>query len=183
VGVALGATASDLSLSEDEIARVVTGFEDVVRNRIQSRALAVPPTVSAAGRPKLLLHRDKAEKVFLALSGDPRYSKIGSAALAMVVNKGDSRPGTKRQTLQTVVTGRLVDGQEFDRVSFEGASSQDIGRLVPCVRDTIDAGLLHVGGEVRIFCMAVSAFGDFGFPPLVHPGMGVVFDLQLKVKS
>lgn len=182
LGIRLG-TNLPLGLSPDELAALAQGMVDrALEHEPRIDLKPLEPELQEFTRVRASRAYDReieASKAFLeqAATGDG-VEKKASGLLVQVLEEGKGPSPGPKSRVRVHYTGVLRNGQVFDSSVQRGQPAEfGLDQVVPCWREGLQT--MKVGGKSRLYCPSSIAYGRRGYPPMIHPGAALVFEVEL----
>lgn len=182
LGVAMGQSVGDFSLTEAELEIVAAGFADSVRGNeprvdVQTygpliQRLAEERASAAAAEEKAASSEFLAEK---ATESGAEQTDSGLVFIPVEQGSGES-PGAA-DTVRVHYHGTLRNGTVFDSSRQRGQPvSLSLDGVIPCWTEGLQK--MQVGGTAELVCPSELAYGDQGTGP-IPGGATLMFEIEL----
>jgi len=161
--VKLGLT--DGVLKRDKKVADLDSYGPKLQQLVRTRMANVAAASKKAAQP--FLEKAAAEKGAERTASGLVYSELKAGT-------GDTPKPT--DVVKVNYEGRLMDGTVFDR-SRGTPASFPLNGVIKCWTEGLQK--MKVGGKAKLVCPADIAYGDTGSPPLIKPGVPLVFEVEL----
>ena len=157
-------------LDEQEIARVIEGFEARMREQEKEFGRRMAETANAnAAKGAEFLRANGLKKGIVTLPSGLQYEVLAEGA--------GERP-RPTDTVSTHYRGTHLDGSEFDGTDPRGEPATfPLRGVVPGWQEALP--LMRVGSKWRLYVPPELAYGAEGSPPVIEPNEVLVFEIEL----
>lgn len=182
LGIQLG-TRLPLGLSPEELTALAQGMVDRALEReprIDLEPLQLELKEFTRIRASRAYDREvEASAAFLEQSATGEgIEKKASGLLVQMLEEGKGAAPGPKSKVRVHYTGVLRSGQVFDSSVQRGQPAEfGLDQVVACWREGLQT--MKVGGKSRLYCPSSIAYGKRGYPPLIHPGAALVFEVEL----
>lgn len=158
-------TGNKLLLSEDELRRIMTDYQQTLRRKqMQEKRMAAFENKKEGDA--FLVENQKKEGV-VTLSSGLQYR---------VLKAGEGRKPTAEDGVEVKYRGTFINGQEFDS-SGSGTRTFKLAEVIPGWREALP--LMPVGSRWQLVVPPELAYGDRGMGQIVMPNTTLIFDVEL----
>lgn len=182
LGVSLHRYVGIYNLREDEIELVKAGLTDAVLNRSKVDPDAFIEKIADLVTIRVREVTDvgaNASKPFLEqAAAQPGAKTLESGLIYSEIRPGTGEAPSAASKVKIHYHGTLTDGTVFDSSVQRGQpATVRLSRVIECWGEGIQQ--MKVGGKSKLVCPGDIAFGLEGAPPLVKPGVAVVYEVEL----
>ncbi len=182
LGLAMGQSLEDFSLTEEELELVSAGLSDSVlgnelRVDVQTygpliQRLADERTSQATAEERAASEEFRAEK-----AAEPGAEQTESGLVFIPVEPGEGESPGADDTVRVHYHGTLRDGTVFDSSRQRGEPvSLSLDGVIPCWTEGVQK--MQVGGTAELVCPSDLAYGDQGTGP-IPGGATLTFEIEL----
>jgi FKBP-type peptidyl-prolyl cis-trans isomerase FklB len=155
-----------LEMSDAELKKVLRDYQAVLRrNQVLDRQIA------------------GAENTQLGAAFRAEYAKrdgtrkLGHGILCRVLKEGTGKKPAPKDRVEARMTGRLIDGTEFEKDEGNAVRTLSLAEVIPGLREAILA--MPIGSHWEVVLPADTAYGSRGAGRFVKAGMTLVYDIDL----
>lgn len=183
LGVAIGQSLGQFSLSEAELELVLTGVSDnILKRPIQVDMQTFGPKLQQLAQARMAALAEKEKQAGAAYvakaAAEPGASKTESGAIVQTLKEGSGATPTADNVVRVHYHGTLIDGTVFDSSIARGEPATfPLDGVIKCWTEGVQK--IKVGGKSRLICPADIAYGDRGSPPVIKPGATLIFEVEL----
>ena len=113
-----------------------------------------------------------------AAAAEPGAVVTGSGLVYRALAEGKGAAPKASDTVRVHYKGTLVDGREFDSSYSRGQPAAfPLDRVIRCWTEGVQR--MKVGGQARLTCPAVIAYGDRGAGGVIPPNAVLQFEVEL----
>lgn len=165
-GLKDGVSAKPLLVSEDELRKVLNGFQsDLRRSLKKTRAIAAAENVRQG---KAFLDENKKKPGVVTLPNGLQYR---------VIKAGDGKKPLETDTITCNYRGTLINGTKFDASELGTPTTMAVAQLIPGMKQALT--LMPVGAHWEIFIPAPLAYGPRAVGADIGANETLIFDLEL----
>lgn len=185
IGVMFGEQISSINPTEEELAVIMRGIEDVTQNKKdkldinpQDYQMQINQFVKRKMSVKSDEEKEKGKKYIENFLKDKECKKTESGIAYKIIKQGSAKHAKATDTVKVHYEGKLVDGTIFDS-SIERQQEAQF-RLDRVIKGwTEGMQLVGEGGKVLLVIPSDLAYGDAGAPPKIPGGATLVFEVEL----
>lgn len=182
LGIAMGSSVEDFSLSEQELEIVASGFMDsVLGNEPRVDLQTYGPLIQSLANERAsaaAAEEKAASSEFLAEQAERSGAEQTESGLVFIpVEEGSGESPAATDTVRVHYHGTLRDGTVFDSSRQRGEPvTLSLDGVIPCWTEGLQ--LMKVGGTAALVCPSDLAYGDSGTGP-IPGGATLKFELEL----
>jgi len=154
-----------LLLSEDELRKTLTQYQQELRNtQQQQRKLAA---IDNKKESDAFLEQNKKKEGVVTLPNDLQYK---------ILKEGNGPKPTANDLVEVRYRGYFINGKEFDSSGSQTRTFK-IGEVISGWREALP--LMPVGSKWQLFVPPNLAYGERGMGQAIMPNSALIFDLEL----
>lgn len=185
VGLMLGERLKDLRLSDDELAKVILGITDQVKNVTPQKAdfqeyrMKVQSLFQERMKASAQIHKEAGKQFIEKFVTSEGGTKTASGMAYKVITPGDenAKPAAS-DTVEVHYEGKLIDGTVFDSsIQRDKKIKFPLNRVIKGWTEGLQ--FVGKGGKIKLVIPSDMAYGDHGAPPKIPGGSTLVFEVEL----
>ena len=182
LGIAMGQSLEDFSLTEQELELVSAGLADsVLGNELRVDVQTYGPLIQRLAEERTseaAADEREASAEFLAeKAAEPDAELTDSGLVFIPLEPGDGERPDADDTVRVHYHGTLRDGTVFDSSRQRGEPiSLSLDGVIPCWTEGVQK--MQVGGTAELVCPSDLAYGDQGTGP-IPGGATLMFEIEL----
>lgn len=182
LGIAMGASVEDFSLTEEELEIVSAGFNDSVlgnepRVDVQTYGPLIETLANERASAAAEDERAASEEFLAEKAGESGAEQSESGLVFIPVEEGDGQRPAADDTVRVHYHGTLRDGTVFDSSRQRGEPVElSLDGVIPCWTEGLQ--MMRVGGTAELVCPSDLAYGDSGTGP-IPGGATLMFEVEL----
>ena len=183
LGLMISQSLTPFALTEAELDQVRSGVTDGVLKKAPKVDLQVyGPKVNQIQQARAAAQAEtekKAGAAFLAKAAkESGAKKTESGAILTTIKEGKGATPKATDTVKVHYHGTLIDGTVFDSSVKRGEPATfPLNQVIKCWTEGVQQ--IKVGGKSKLVCPSAIAYGDRGSPPVIKPGVTLIFEVEL----
>jgi FKBP-type peptidyl-prolyl cis-trans isomerase FkpA len=182
LGIALGQNIAEFSLTNEELAFVVNGMEDAVRDsEFQVNMDLYGPQIQDLANRRMMagveLEKLASAEFAAQIAAEPGAEQTASGLVVVPVMSGDGAMPVASDTVRVHYHGTLRDGTVFDSSRGGEPVSFALNQVIPCWTEGVQK--ISVGGSAKLLCPSDIAYGDQSPSPDIPGGAALLFEVEL----
>ncbi len=182
LGIAVGQSVEDFSLTEEELELVEAGLKDSVlgnepRVDVQTYGPLIQPLANERASDAAAEEKAASSEFLAAKAAEPDAEQMDSGLVFIPVEKGSGASPSADDSVSVHYHGTLRDGTVFDSSRQRGQPvSLSLDGVIPCWTEGVQK--MKVGGTAELVCPSDLAYGDSGTGP-IPGGATLMFEIEL----